>query len=84
MEHTKDIAMCYYKLGQLQKAKFYYEKVLSQTEKDITAINQLASIFAQKSDYKQCMLQYEKLIAIDSTNSYYHKQLAIYAKKTTN
>jgi tetratricopeptide (TPR) repeat protein len=81
MEHTKDIAMCYYKLGQLQKAESYYEKVLSRTEKDITAINQLAKIYAQKADYKQCMLQYEKLIAIDSSNSYYHKQMAIYAKK---
>ena len=74
MEHTKDIAMCYYKLGQLQKAGSYYEKVLSRNEEDITAINQLAKIYAQKADYKQCMLQYEKLIAIDSSNSYYHKQ----------
>jgi len=81
LEHIKDIALCYYKIGQFVQAESYYKKALSQAKEDITAINQLANIYAKKTDYQQCVLQYEKLIAIDSNNGYYHKQLAIYAKR---
>lgn len=80
-EHTKDIAYCYYKLGQLNEAETHYKKVLTENEYDVLTRNQLANIYAKKSDFKKCTEEYKSLLKIDSSNTYYHKQLAIYAKK---
>lgn len=79
---NKDIAYCYFKLGQFNQSMLYYNKVLEEDSQNINALNQLANIFSKTYDYKSCISQYQKLIEIDSTNSYYHKRLANYAIKS--
>lgn len=77
----KKIAYCYYKLGQFTQAEHYYNQILITSPKDLTTLNQLANLYAKTYDYNKCMEQYYKLIEVDSSNSYFHKQLASYALK---
>lgn len=80
-DNTKDIAYCYYKLGQLKESEQYYLKAIADDSLNIQTHNRLASIYAQQFDYPKCISQYKLLVGLDETNSYYHKQLGIYYQK---
>lgn len=81
-ENTKEIAYCYYKLGQLKEAEQYYLKVIADDSLNVQSYNRLANIYAQQFDYPKCISKYELLVNLDETNSYYHKQLGIYYQKS--
>ncbi len=68
----KKIAQCNYKLGRLKESKNNYLKILGYDSVNIFAINQLGVIYANESKYSKSIKQYEKLIVLDSTNSFYY------------
>jgi tetratricopeptide (TPR) repeat protein len=70
------LAICHTNLGNLFKAKKYYNQMLKNDSSHLHALNKLGSIYTTESNYKKAADCYQQLILQDSTNSYYYKKLA--------
>jgi len=77
----KKIALCNYKLGRLKQAKSNYLEILGRDSTAVPARNQLAVIYSKELHYGKSIEQYAKLIGMDSTNGYYHKQVGLLCMK---
>ncbi len=74
-EYLRKKALCYYKLGRFQEAEATYYAILETDSNNVNALNQLGVIYSNQSNYRAAVEQYERLSAIDTANSYYHKVL---------
>lgn len=83
-KYLKQIADCSFKLGDYNKAKLNYNKLLNFDSTNILVLNQLASIYLNESNYLESIKYYNKLVTIDSTNSYYYSQLGTLYKRSEN
>lgn len=72
----KKLAECHLKLGNTFKAKKYYNHIIENDSNHLQALNQLGVIYMKESNHKNAQACYEQLIQLDSTNSYYYKNLA--------
>lgn len=70
------IAICHTYLGNLFKARKYYNQILQNDSTHVQALNKLGTIYVNEDNYKKAADCYEQLIVHDSTNSYYYKKLA--------
>lgn len=81
LDYLRKVALCHAKLGSLQEAKKTYLKMLSIDSLHVGAFNHLASLYKKESNYLAAMECYTQLTVMDSTNTYYAKQIAEIALK---
>jgi tetratricopeptide (TPR) repeat protein len=74
IEYLLRIAYCNTQLGRFRDAKMFYNKILGLDSLHTPALSALGSIWEQEANYKAAQACYQKLIEIDSTNSYYFKR----------
>ena len=70
---------CYHHLGNYNEAIESYQKVMEIDSTNRKALLALAQIYARQKQYGGSVICYTKLIAMDSLNSYYYKQMGIVA-----
>lgn len=70
------LAECHTQLGNLSKAKIYFKNILARDSGHVQALNQLGKIYLKEDDTPRAQRCYQQLLNLDSTNSYYYKNLA--------
>ena len=75
-EYLQKLAFCYQKLGDYNEAKFSYKSLLKKDSASVNAWSNLGAIYEKELNYKKASECYQKLLTIDSTNSYYFRQNA--------
>ena len=76
LEILQKQALCNFKLGRLSQSKKLYYSVL---QKDLTSseiLLQIATIGEKENNYLEVFKSYQKLNQLDSTNTFYWKELA--------
>lgn len=70
------LAECHAKLGNTFKARKYYNNIIKIDSRHLQALNQLGILYQKEDNHASAQACYEQLIQLDSTNSYYYKNLA--------
>jgi tetratricopeptide (TPR) repeat protein len=73
---------CYFRLGNYGQAILQYRKILSLDSTQVNALFQLAQLYSRNAQLEESEKCFLKLIAIDSTNSFYHKQYGVLATQS--
>jgi tetratricopeptide (TPR) repeat protein len=73
---------CYFRLGNYGQAIQQYKKILSIDSTQANALFQLAQLYSRNTQFKESEECFLKLIAIDSTNGFYHKQYGTLATQS--
>lgn len=73
---------CFFRLGNYGNAIFEYQRILSIDSTNRSALFQLAQLYARNAQHELASQCFEKLIASDSTNSFYHKQYGTFASQS--
>src|SRR5258706_5530550 len=76
------IGQCNFRLGLSRGAMLPYKQVLKLDSTNVTALNQLGQLFARDGEFSKALECYLRLIALDSSNSYYYQQSASMAVKS--
>lgn len=74
VDYLLKIAYCHSQLGRYPDAKLFYNEVLKVDALNAPALSSLGGLYEQEYNYRKAKDYFETLIAIDSTNSYYHKR----------
>lgn len=69
------LARAYEHLGNIQDARIFYQKAYSLDSAQVKYIMALGNIELQRRDYRVARKYFESLLPMDSTNSYYYKQV---------
>ncbi len=69
-------AYCNFKLGRLAQAKKLYYSALQKNPESPDILLQIATIGEKESNYFEAFKTYQKLNQLDSTNTFYWKELA--------
>jgi tetratricopeptide (TPR) repeat protein len=69
-------AFCNFKLGRFNKAKKLYYSILQQNPESSEILLQIATIGEKENNYIEAFKSYQKLNCLDSTNTFYWKELA--------
>lgn len=72
----KKLAQCQVQLGRYAEARETYNAVLESDSNDVSTRNQLARLYRKTGDEKRARALYYGLVLSDSTNAYYHRQVA--------
>lgn len=79
------LAYCYVRLGQLPIAKRTYESLLNRSGVDPREVlSQLAAISEKELAYSRALGYYRRLIALDSSVSFYHRQAGYLSSRLGN
>jgi tetratricopeptide (TPR) repeat protein len=79
------LAYSYVRLGQLPAAKRTYEALASRPGTEPREVlSQLAAIAEKELAYHRALGYYQRLIALDSTVSFYHRQAGYLSSRTGN
>jgi tetratricopeptide (TPR) repeat protein len=84
VQYLSKLAYCYFQSGRYKDSRMFYGEVLKNDSLNTNAISTLGSIYERESNYPQAQKQYQKLIEIDSTNSYYFKRAGYTALRLGN
>jgi tetratricopeptide (TPR) repeat protein len=76
------IAFCYMKLGQYSKANEIYNQILIDKPQSSEILMQLVSVNEKLGNVKNTIKYYQRLIDLDSVNSYYLREFAKLALKS--
>lgn len=74
VDYLLRIAYCHSQLGRYPDAKMFYGEVLKVDSSNAVALSSLGGLYEQEYNYRKARDYFETLIAIDSTNSFYHKR----------
>lgn len=80
IEELKEIAVSYHSAGELEKALFFYEKILSVDDNDVLSLNNSAAIYVGKNLWVKAKKIFEKIITIDGNNTAAYCNLGTYHK----
>ncbi len=80
-DYLSKTGYCYYQLGNLAEAKVYFNSVLKQDSNHVSTLNYLVNIEEQMLNYRAAFKNMQRLIELDSTNSYYHRSAGNIAEK---
>jgi tetratricopeptide (TPR) repeat protein len=69
-------AFCNFKLGRLGQAKKLYYSALLKNSESPEILLQIATICEKENNYLEAFKSYQKLNQLDSTNTFYYKELA--------
>lgn len=69
------LARAYEQLGNVQDARIFYRKAWSLDSNQVKYIMALGNIELQRRDYHAARNYFERLVRLDSTNSFYYKQI---------
>jgi tetratricopeptide (TPR) repeat protein len=79
------LAYGYVRLGQLPAAKRTYESLLNRADAEPREVlSQLAAISEKELNYSRALGYYRRLIALDSTVSFYHRQAGYLSSRLGN
>ncbi len=78
------IGRCNFLLGASNAAIRPYERVLQLDSVNVTALNQLGSLYARNADYENALSCFVHLTRLDSTSSYYCKQVGTMASRAAD
>lgn len=73
---------CFFRLGNYGNAIFEYQRILRIDSTNRSALFQLAQLYTRNAQHAMASNCFEKLIASDSTNSFYHKQYGTLASQS--
>lgn len=74
LDYILKLAYCNFQSGRYPDAKLFYREALKLDSLNTVAISSLGSIFERELNYQAAYDQYQRLIEIDTTNSYYFKK----------
>lgn len=69
------LARAYEQLGNIQDARLFYQKAHHLDSIEVKYLMALGNIELQRRDYRAAKKYYQTAVLLDSTNSFYHKQL---------
>jgi tetratricopeptide (TPR) repeat protein len=76
LEILQKQAFCNFKLGRLAQAKKLYYSTLQKNPEASDILLQIATIGEKENNYLEAFKSYQKLNQLDSTNTFYWKELA--------
>ncbi len=76
LEILQKQAFCNYKLGRFAQAKKLYYTILLKSPESSEILLQIATIVEKESNFLEAFKSYQKLNQLDSTNTFYWKELA--------
>ena len=76
LEIIQKQALCNFKLGRLAQAKKLYYSALRKNSESSEILLQIATIGEKENNYLEAFKSYRKLNQLDSTNTFYWKELA--------
>ena len=76
--------MCYARLGNYSDAIKSYESIRITDSLNREALYNLGQLYSVKDEYEKSAECFMKLIQLDSTNSFYHKQYAAVAERRSD
>lgn len=77
-------AYCFLRLGNYLSAIRQYEKALQLDSANVNVLFQLGQLYARNNQFGSAYECFGKLIAADSSNSFYYKQYAIVANQAND
>lgn len=69
------LAQAYEQMGNIQDARLFYKKAHSLDSLEVKYLMALGNIELQRRDYDSAQSYFRTTVGLDSTNSFYHKQL---------
>ena len=76
LEILQKQAFCNFKLGRLSQSKKLYYSALQKNPESSDILLQIAAIGEKENNYLEAFKSYQKLNQLDSTNTFYWKELA--------
>lgn len=76
-EISLDLATAHQRTGNSLAARKAYETILKRDTSQRDALNQLGILFEKDAQYRKALIQYKRLIQLDSTNGYFQRQVAL-------